>query len=110
MPRNLTVYINDMVSACEKIVSYVDGYDFQKFCSDEKTLDAVVRNLEIIGEAAKSIPEDFRSSHSDISWRKIAGLRDLLIHQYFGVDHEILWNIVENQIPALLNDLKKISI
>lgn len=73
----------------------------ESFAADEKTIDAVVRNLEVIGEAARSLPEAVREKAQGIDWRKVVGLRDVLIHQYFGVDLEILWDIVLNKIPEL---------
>ncbi len=68
---------------------------------DEKTLDAVIRNLEVIGEAVKLIPAEVREQHGEINWNKIAGLRDILIHRYFGIDVEIIWDVVQNKIPPL---------
>lgn len=77
------------------------------FLRDDKTFDAVVRNLEIIGEAAKHLPEEARNNASDIDWRKIAGLRDILIHEYFGIDGEIVWDIVQHKLPVLETAVKR---
>lgn len=71
------------------------------FAGDAKTFDAVIRNLEVIGEAPKTVPEAVRSQHLEVDWKKIAGLRDILIHQYFGVDAELIWDIIQNKLPAL---------
>ncbi len=71
------------------------------FARDDKTVDAVVRNLEVIGEAVKRLPPELRARRSDIEWQRIAGLRDILIHEYFGVDIDILWDVIVNKLPAL---------
>jgi uncharacterized protein with HEPN domain len=82
--------------------------DLNTFIQDEKTVDAVVRNLEILGEAAKHIPPDVRASYPHIEWRRIAGLRDVIAHEYFGIDQDILWDIIENQVPVLLKQVFRI--
>ena len=79
--------------------------DFKAFCSDEVRYDAVIRNLEIIGEASKKIPEHIRSTYPKVEWRKVSGLRDILIHAYFSIDSNILWDIIKVKIPELLKAL-----
>ena len=106
MPRDSKVYFEDILEAARKITAYTSGLSKASFLEDEKTIDAVVRNLEVIGEAAKNIPEDLRAQHSAVEWKKIAGLRDLLIHEYFGVDVEIVWDIVQNKVPALDREVR----
>jgi uncharacterized protein with HEPN domain len=101
MPRDYRVYLEDILTAIGKIKRYTEGLSKQGFAADDKTIDAVVRNLEVIGEAVKQLPADMRSQEPGIEWQKIAGLRDVLIHQYFGVDVDILWDIIENKLPAL---------
>src|SRR5258708_1755007 len=86
MSRDSRVYLEDILEAAGKIRTYIDGLDFGAFSNDSKTQDAVVRNLEIIGEAVRSLPEDVRSRRPEIDWRRIQGLRNILIHEYFGVD------------------------
>ena len=108
MPRDYKVYLQDVVDAAGKVRSYTTGQSFKAFSEDTKTVDAVVRNLEVIGEAIKQVPDDFRSKHADVEWKKIAGLRDILVHQYFGVDVEIIWDIVQNKLPALEAQIRKI--
>ena len=101
MPRDCRVYLEDILDAAGRAMVYTDGYSLHRLQDDPKTLDAVVRNLEIIGEAAKSIPPDFRERHPQIEWRKLAGLRDVLIHNYFGIDIEIIWDVVANKLSEL---------
>ena len=108
MPRDSRVYLEDMLLAAEKIDRYGAGLTRKQLEADSKTLDAIVRNLEVIGEAAKNVPEDVRSAHPEIEWKKIAGLRDILIHQYFGVDADIVWDIVRNKLPGLAQRVRHI--
>jgi uncharacterized protein with HEPN domain len=101
MSRDIRVWLADIAEACRRIEGYAAGMDVNAFRADRKTVDAVVRNLEIIGEAVKSLPPEFRERWTHIEWRKIAGLRDILIHAYHGIDDEIIWNVVEEKLPGL---------
>ena len=101
MPRDYRIYLEDILGATRKIRAYTNGLSKTAFLADDKTFDAVVRNLEVIGEAAKNIPESVRANTPTIEWKKIAGLRDILIHEYFGIDGEIVWDIVEHKLPGL---------
>ena len=101
MQRDYTHYIQDMKEAISKILRYTEDVDYEAFCANELLMDGVIRNLEIIGEAAKKIPAEIRKEHPGIEWNKISGLRDVLAHSYFGIDTEIIWDVVRNKIPKL---------
>lgn len=101
MPRDPLVFLDDILDACRKIESYAAGFDVHQFRSDEKTIDAVVRNLEVIGEATKKLPVAIRTAIPGVDWQRIAGLRDILIHEYFGIDLDIIWDVVANRVPQL---------
>lgn len=101
MLRDWRMYLDDMISGCVKIAQYTQGMTQADFIGDNKTYDAVVRNLEIIGEAAKHVPDEARATMPGINWRGAAGLRDMLAHDYFGIDDDILWDVIVNKIPEL---------
>ena len=101
MPRDYKVFLEDILEAIRKIRDYTDGLSLEAFTADSKTFDAVIRNLEIIGEAVKQIPEDIRSLRPEVEWKRVGRLRDILIHQYFGVDAQIVWDIVQNKLAPL---------
>lgn len=99
--RNYKLYLDDILEVTERIEKYSKGFTLEKMKKDSLVVDGVVRNLEIIGEAAKNVPAHIKERYSDIEWRKIAGLRDILAHEYFGVDLEVLWDIIEHKMPIL---------
>jgi uncharacterized protein with HEPN domain len=97
----------DVREAIENIQQYIAGYSYEGFCQDKKTQDAVVRNLEIIGEAAKQISPALRKQLVSIPWKAMAGVRDRLIHHYFGVNYEIVWQIITTELPESLRLLQE---
>ena len=106
--RSYAVYLNDILTSSEKILRYTQGKSFEDFISNEILIDAVVRNLEIIGEAAKGVPIRIRRRYIEVDWKKVAGLRDIITHEYFRVDYEIIWDIVSNKVPTLSAQIRRI--
>ena len=106
--RDHSLFLEDIETSCRKIISFVEGYTFDEFLRDEKTFDAVVRNLEVIGEAVKHLSADFREHHPSTDWRAIAGMRDILAHVYFALDLEVLWNVIQVEVPQLLTSVQEI--
>lgn len=106
--RDRTLLIEDMLDAALKIKRYTGGLDFTAFIEDDKTVDAVVRNFEIIGEAANRIDEDFKQSNPQIEWKRIKGFRNRIVHDYFGIDYEIVWSIIEDDLNDLLDQLRQL--
>lgn len=101
-------FIKDIMESIEKIDEYCGDMTYQAFLKDNKTRDAVVRNLEIIGEAAKNIPESFRAKSPEIPWKSITGMRDKLIHEYFGVSYSTVWETIQQDLFSLMKDIKKL--
>lgn len=101
MPREATVYLEDILESCRKIRRYTEGMTVERFRSDEKTVDAVIRNLEVIGEGARQIPPEVRGELPGIDWQRMAAMRNVLIHAYFGVDLDIVWDVVSTKLPGV---------
>jgi len=106
MSRDESLYLGDIQESCEKILRFTKGMTYKEFIHDELHFDAVLRNLEVIGEAVKNISEETRITYPNVKWRKIAGFRDIVAHEYFGVNEETVWDIVKNQVPDLLEIVK----
>jgi uncharacterized protein with HEPN domain len=107
--RDPQLLIGDIIESGQKIIQYIGEMSFESFLADSKTIDAVIRNFEIIGEAANRLPEDFKSEHEQIDWHKIRGFRNRIVHDYMGIDYEIVWQIKEHFLPGLINNLKTIK-
>lgn len=106
--RDILLLLDDMLVSAQKIKRYTQDIDYDKFLKDEKTIDAVVRNFEIIGEAANRIDQDFRNQNPQIEWNRIRGFRNRIVHDYFGIDFDIVWNIIENYLDELIDWLDTI--
>lgn len=100
--------VSDIYEAIKRIESYLENTSSEKFYEDTKTQDAVVRNLEIIGEAAKNISKFLKEKHSDMPWKEMAGIRDRLIHHYFGVNLDVVWSVATEDLPSIVKNIKAI--
>ena len=106
--RQFDFYLDDMLKSMLRITEYINGKKFADFKKDYMLVDAVVRNFEIIGEASKNIPLAIQKKHPEIPWKKMYGLRNLITLEYFGIDHEMLWEIASVSLPQNIQDLEKI--
>lgn len=106
--RAPTLLVEDIIDSANKILDYTNNLSFEEFTKDGKTVDAVIRNFEIIGEAANRLSEDFKDEHLDIDWHRIRGFRNRIVHDYFGIDYSIVWEIKELFLPNLIATLKSL--
>jgi len=106
--RDLKLLLEDILESALKIKRYSSNHDYDSFLNDDKTIDAVVRNFEIIGEAANRIDPDFRLMNPEIEWNRIRGFRNRIVHNYFGIDYEIVWNIIENDLQNLIEQISSV--
>jgi len=108
VPREWRLFVRDMVEACEKVQRYCKGLDEQGFFANEIVHDAVLRNLTIIGEAASKVPAAIQQQHDGVEWRKIIAFRNIAMHEYFGLDRDIVWDVVSRKVPELSASLNNI--
>ncbi len=114
MSRNTSLYVKDILENMQDASEFIRGMSYEQFAADKRTVNAVLRSIEIIGEAAKNVPEEIRAKYPQVPWKEMAGMRDKVIHFYFGVDKETVWLVVKERIPILqplieqiLRDLQK---
>lgn len=108
--RDWRLFLKDISECSGRVLDYTNAMARDEFFEDRKTVDAVMRNLAIIGEAAKKIPADVRRKHPDVAWKKMAGLRDIVVHDYFGIDEDIIWDVVSARIPELKMNIDAMSV
>jgi uncharacterized protein with HEPN domain len=108
--RDPHLLIEDIIDSGNKILEYTKDLTFDEFLMDNKTADAVVRNFEIIGEAANRLPEDFKDAHPEIDWHRIRGFRNRIVHDYFGIDYSIVWEIKKSYLPQLIASLLSLNL
>jgi len=106
--RDYGDFVQDILDSINDVENFIDGMEFEDFINDKKTIYSVVRAIEIIGEAAKNVPEQIRTKYPDVPWKQMAGMRDKLIHEYFGVDLEILWKTAKDDVPQLKTPISKV--
>ncbi|MEM2131034.1 MAG: DUF86 domain-containing protein [Candidatus Woesearchaeota archaeon] len=107
--KSYDIYIKDIIKSIEKIEKYINNISKEEFIKKDLIIDAVVRNLEIIGEAVKKIPNEIKEKNKNIEWKKIAGLRDVLIHEYAGIDLDIVWEIIKEKMPSFKKDILNLN-
>ena len=105
MKRDISIYIKDILENMQKAEKFVEGIGYTEFLNDEKTSYAVTRCIEIMGEAVKNISQEIRDKYPDIPWKRIAGMRDILIHEYFGIDLELTWKVAKEEIIELKENI-----
>jgi uncharacterized protein with HEPN domain len=113
MKRDISLYLNDIYNAIVQIELFRKDLSFNDFINDDKTSNAIIRKLEIIGEAVKHIPQNIRMNYDDIPWKEMAGMRDKLIHFYFGIDYDLVWKVIDQDLmeikPKILKILKEMN-
>ncbi|WP_461453439.1 HepT-like ribonuclease domain-containing protein [Mucilaginibacter sp.] len=104
--RHPKLLLSDILESAEKIVNYTQSLTYEDFIADSKTIDAVTRNFEIIGEAANRLPDEIKEIYTEIDWYKIRGMRNRIVHNYFGLDYKIIWSTKEDYLPKLINQIQ----
>lgn len=104
--RQPQLLLEDILESAEKIIAYTQSLTYDEFIADSKTIDAVIRNFEIIGEAANRLPDELKDNNTEIDWHKIRGLRNRIVHGYFGINYKIIWSIIEDYLLDLIAQIK----
>ena len=107
--RGFTLYITDILESAKKIKKYIKDMTLADFKRDDRTLDAVIRNLEVIGEAAYNLPKEFKKKYPEIPWQAVSDMRNKLVHEYFGADSEIIWKTINEDLPVLAKKIGQIK-
>ena len=107
--RQWRLFVDDMIVCGERALQYASKFDQAEFFGNQLYVDATLRNLELIGEAASKIPADVRNKHADVPWRLLIALRNRLIHGYLGIDNDTIWSVLQDELPALLEQLRSIK-
>lgn len=108
MKREYADFLKDMLDNAQRAIQFTKGMDYETFAKDDKTIYAVIRAVEIIGEAAANIPEKVRSEYPGIPWREVKGMRNKLVHHYFGINVEVVWQTIHEDLPILITSLKRL--
>lgn len=106
--RNTVILLNDIVEAIQNIFEFTQGFSFEEYCADIKTRHAVEHNFMIIGEAVARLPDDFKQMHTEINWRQVKDFRNVIVHDYFGIDNNIVWDIIQLNLSDLMNDVSHV--
>jgi len=107
--RDFRLYLADIIESGTAVQEYIQGYSFQDFSRDRKTYSAVIREFEIIGKAVSKLPDEIKQQRAEVEWQDIKDFRNLLVHEYFGVDLEIIWLVIKNDLPRLLEAAKELT-
>lgn len=102
------LYLEDILASANKILNYAENFSYENLIRDEMRIDAIIRNFEIIGEASTNITQEIKDKYPFVEWRKISDFRNVLAHEYFGVDYKIMWDIIKNKLPDLIKDIRTI--